>query len=263
MLRRQDTSPSSNRFDARGQGEDHGVSFEARQTGSDAMVDAAPETEVIDRIAGDVEAIRGLVVPLVAVGRSEQHRNACSLGQRDAVELDRARRQSRESLDRRLEAQDLVERRRHERAVGPHELPLVGMRREQPHGGRKGVHRRVHPGPRVGEHQARARVGLDVATLPGGVDLAPPTFRLQPLRRREAGAVVVQLAEPDERTAQQFVVRPERVERRRRPTEEVLASFVGEPDEVGDQAHAVGLGEVGDGVEGTAFDEVGDHRLGP
>ena len=134
---------------------------------------------------------------------------------------------------------------------------------EQPHRGREGVHRRVHPGPRVGEHQPRARLGLDVAALTGGVDLAPPPSRHQPFRRREARAVVEQLAEPDERAAQQVVVGPERVERRGRPFEEVLASFLRQPDQIGDHADAVGLGEVGDGVERAPLDEVGDHRLGP
>ena len=103
------------------------AALEARERGTETEVQPVAEAQVVTDLAVDVEAVAVGEPPVVAVRRPvEQHHDA-ALGNDLAVVLDVARDVARLDGRRRLEAEELLDRLRDERAVGRDLAPLVGV----------------------------------------------------------------------------------------------------------------------------------------
>ncbi len=95
------------------------------------MCGAERERHVLLRLAEDVERVGVVPARRVAVRRRHVHRHRRALRDQHALDLDVARRRAPDAGERRLPAQALLDRLRHERAVVAQRLELVGVR-EQP-----------------------------------------------------------------------------------------------------------------------------------
>jgi hypothetical protein len=137
--------------------------LEPRQRRSEAVVDAITEGDVALRVAREVEPVRFRPMPLVAIGRRPDEPDAGASRDDPAVQRDRAGRGPRQHLDRRVEPEELLDRRGRDRRLGAQQVPLVRVSievqervRDQP--GRRGDARdeQEHRAPEdlVGAHLA-------------------------------------------------------------------------------------------------------------
>ena len=95
-------------------------------------MDARAERQVRVRLPVQPQII-GVVEHLgVAVGRVEQQSELCASGDLDPVELERFEHPSLEHRQRRLEPQQLLDRRREQRGIGPELLQPIGIPEERP-----------------------------------------------------------------------------------------------------------------------------------
>ena len=98
-------------LDLVGQLGQHDFDLLLRQSGTDTAMDTTPEAEMVGRVAPYVEPVRVHEPPLIAIGRSEQHRDAGAGRQGCTGQADRSRGDPGEALDWWLDPEHLVGRR--------------------------------------------------------------------------------------------------------------------------------------------------------
>src|SRR5262245_17025408 len=91
--------------------------FHPRDVHPRAGVVAVPERDVAVRLAADVEAVRVGELRRIAVGRTDAEGDERSGRELAPAELDRCRRHPVVELERALEAQQLLDRGRHQRGI--------------------------------------------------------------------------------------------------------------------------------------------------
>jgi hypothetical protein len=92
--------------------------LEPGQRRAQTEVQAEPGGDVVARVAVEVEGVGRGPATLVAVGGGEEERDLPARLQAPAVELDVARERARHHVRRRVEAQHLLDRARHQRRLG-------------------------------------------------------------------------------------------------------------------------------------------------
>ena len=91
-------------------------------------MNAAAESQMIGRVSADKEGVRVRIVLGITVGGGKEDEDAPASGNLDVAGAVRLLRGAKEALDRRFEAQRLVDRRRHEARVRAERAPLFGVR---------------------------------------------------------------------------------------------------------------------------------------
>ena len=92
--------------------------FEPRQRRADAEVDSRPERQMRVGIAPRIERVRIGKALGIAIGRPEQEADPLAFAQADPRDFDVLERIAGEEMQRRVEAQKLLDRRRRRLAVG-------------------------------------------------------------------------------------------------------------------------------------------------
>ena len=85
------------------------LALQACQACTRAQVDPIAKAKMTRSVARHIEGVCVFPLALIAIGRGEQHDNACSRWNRDTLYIVIARGQTTEALERRLQAQDLLE----------------------------------------------------------------------------------------------------------------------------------------------------------
>jgi hypothetical protein len=185
-------------------------------------------------------------VRLVAVGGAEHHRHQSTLRYRDVPDRDRAGRLPRKHDDRRLPAQRLFDRPRHERAIGAHALESVARRQQRDQHVADQAERRLGAGrdeeAKEAHHVFVAQALAVDAPLDKPCDDVVPRCRTP--RRQNRQEVVADLGRGSLRTREV----PGEAHQLHRPP--LIARVVGSrnPEHVGAHLHRVPLGEVRDEI---------------
>ncbi len=150
------------------------LTLEPGQWCADAVVDAGRECEVLDgRRPAHIEALRVGVDGRVPVGGADEGHDPLARPDGDTADLDGLVGDAADPLDRRVEAQCLLDRRTGERRVGAQEVPLP---RDSRHGSACHAVRRQRPGPQATllhpTGPSSQRPTTDTPP-PGGVSLSP------------------------------------------------------------------------------------------
>jgi hypothetical protein len=237
--------------------------FQPRERRPEAEMDAGAEARVGLRRAGGVEPVRLGMGRGVAVGRGEQARHLVARREAVAEDLHLLPRDAGEDVQRRVEAQDLLDR-----AGGVGERGLHARLDQRLHPVAQAVHRRLVPRVQqqddgrdqfLGAQPVARGLGRDQLAEQVVAGAAPPRRdhlaeegceRFGRRRRRIlVGAGPAGLVHPDHRV---------------RPGQQVGRAGVGHADEAGDDGHGQGAGERVEQVEaplGEGRDQLGHQPV--
>src|SRR5258707_6436150 len=146
---------------------------------ADACVRPGTESQMVTWAPTYIEAVRVGVLALVAVCGPVEDDGARARGQQHTVHVHVPGDVAGEVLDRRVVAQHFVDRARYHPQVLTHQVPLVGVVREQPHRVADGTDRGVQPGTHVVDHHRRTRLGGYLTARHPVVDPLGPNTRFR------------------------------------------------------------------------------------
>jgi hypothetical protein len=232
---------------------------------AEAHVRPEREREVLALVAVDVELLGALPVLLVVIGRAHVGDDDCAGRDLDAVDDRVARRGPHDRRERRLPAQPLLDRLRHQRAVGAQRVELVGIGEQPEQQVARGAVRRLRTGRKEQPEEREDLLVREVLTvqLGDGERAHEIVRRVSAPVGKNSREVVAQLgrgaraAVPVERDADELD----------RPAMELREVLAGEPEHPCDHvhrerqralAHELGLAAVDERVDALVDDRT-DH----